>query len=312
MRVGIGSRLLPARANQTAHHFSIVAICLLTLILFWPSLKTAFSLAFRDDRYLQIILAPLVCSFLIFWRRAKIFLMARYSPRQGIPLLLISMLLGIVSVYGGSGRESARLRLAIVATLLVWLSAFLFCYGLQSLRAALYPLFCLFLMFPLPPAWMDRVAAILQNGSASASYAILHISGIPVFRREMLFSLPGFDFEVGPECSGIRSSLALMMVAIIAGYVYLQSPWARSALMLLTIPIALFKNAIRIAVISVLGAYVDRVFVDGPFHHKYGGLVFSVLGAVLFVLVLAGLQRIEKWIRGSPPLEQLTNSIQST
>ena len=173
------------------------------------------------------------------------------------------------------------------------MAAFVLCYGMQSFRAGIYPLCCMFLMIPLLPSWMDRIAAVLQHGSAAISYEILRLSGIPVWRRGMLFSLPGLDFEVGPECSGIRSSLAMMMVAIVAGYVYLRSGWARSALILLTIPIILFKNSVRIVVISTLGAYVDRVFIDGPFHHRYGGLLFSVVGVVLLVLVLAGLQKIE-------------------
>jgi hypothetical protein len=60
-----------------------------------------------------------------------------------------------------------------------------------------------------------------------------------------------------------------MLIAIprnphLAGYICLQSGWARSALILLTIPIVLPKNAARIVVISTLGAQVDQVFLDGP------------------------------------------------
>jgi exosortase len=300
----MGNNTLPAPSSQVARHFWIFAICIPALLVFWPSLKTAFSLALNDDRYLQIGLAPLVCSFLIFWQRTEIFSEACYSLRTGIPLLSLAILLGIVIVYRSPRSGSAGLVFALGAIVLIWLAAFFLCYGVQSLRAALYPLCCLFLMIPFPPVWMDRVAACLQYGSAAVSYAILRVSGIPVLRHELRFSLPGLDFEVAPECSGIHSSLALIMVAIIAGYIYLRSGWARSALILLTVPIALFKNAVRIVVIAVLGAYVNRIFVDGPFHHRYGGLVFSVMGAVLFVLVLAGLQGVERRLSLPRPAPQ--------
>jgi exosortase len=116
-----------------------------------------------------------------------------------------------------------------------------------------------------------------------------------VLRHGVQVSLPGLNFEIAPECSGIRSSLALLLVAIVAGYVYLRSPWARSALIFLTVvPILVLRNAFRIAVISSLGAYVDRAFVDGPFHHQYGGLLFSLLGVTFFALALAMLQRVER------------------
>jgi len=80
----------------------------------------------------------------------------------------------------------------------------------------------------------------------------------------------------------------------VAGYLCLRSWWTRTALIVLTAPIALLKNAIRIVVITLLGARVDRAFFDGPFHHRYGGAIFSVVAVALFVAVLAGLQRLEK------------------
>src|SRR5262249_52340269 len=144
-----------------------------------------------------------------------------------------------------------------------------------------YPLSCLLLMIPPPSSWMDRIAAGLQYESAEVTYIMLRVAHLPVLRHGMDFSLRGLNFEVGPECSGIHSTLALLMVAIGAAYVYLGSGWTRALLVLLTVPIVVVKNAARIVVISTLGAYVNRIFVDGPFHHKFGGLVFSVVGVAL-------------------------------
>jgi exosortase len=292
----MGSHVLPVRSSQASRNLVIFAVCLLTLLVFGPSLKTTIGLALHDDRYLQIAVAPLACSLLLFRRRTEIFSRARYSPRAGAPLLALTVLLGIFSVYSTPGSESTGPLVEVFALILVWMAAFVLCFGVHSFRAGLYPLCCMFLMIPLPSSWMDRIVAGFQHGSAAVSYQILRLSGIPVWRRGTLFSLPGLDFEVAPECSGIHSSLALMMIAIVAGYVCLRSGWARAALILLTIPIALFKNAVRIVVISILGAYVDRAFLDGPFHHQYGGLLFSVVAVALFVLLLAGLQKIERRI----------------
>jgi exosortase len=261
------------------------------LLVFWHSLASAFSLAIHDDRYLQVLIAPLLAAFLIFWNRKAIFPRVRYNLPAGIPLLVAAVLSGIVF-------QSHSLPLAIFAITVTVLSAFLLCFGAESFRAALYPLCCLFLMVPYPAAWMDRVATGLQYGSADVSYLLLRVTGVPVFRHELVFSLPGLDFQVAPECSGIHSSLALLMVSLIAAYLCLQSGWSRAALILLTVPIALVKNAARIVVIAILGAYVDRIYIDGPLHHKYGGLVFSVLGAILFVLALVGLQHLERWVLG--------------
>jgi exosortase len=271
----------------------LVVACFLTIVVFGPALKSVFGLALHDDRYLQTAVAPLACGLLLFWRRTEIFSRTRSYSRSGVLLFSIALLIGVFIRLGRPGSQDTDLRLAVFALVLMWISTFALCFGVYSFRAAIYPLCCLLLMIPLPPSWMDRIASALQHGSAAISYEMLRWSRIPVFRSGLLFSLPGLDFEVAPECSGIRSSLALVVIAIVAGYIYLRSGWSRLVLVLMTIPIALFKNAIRIDSIALLGTYVDRVFITGSFHHRFGGLLFSIVAVALFVPLLVGLQKIE-------------------
>jgi exosortase len=289
----VQSDVLPVRRGPVARSWLMTAIGLGTVCLFWPSLNAIMTLALHDDRYLQVLIAPVACALLMFVRRAEIFSRAQYSPRIGIPLLAVALCLALGTIYQYSGKNGTGLFLAVFAITLAWMSAFVLCYGFQSFRAGIYPLSCLFLMIPPFPSWMDLVARALQQGSAAVSYQLLRFSGIPVLRRGMQFSLPGFDFEVAPECSGIRSGIALIMVGVVVGYLYLHSGWARAVLLILTVPIVVFKNALRIVVLAVLGAYVNRIFVDGPLHHTYGGLVFSIVGITLFGLALAGLLKLE-------------------
>jgi len=296
---------MTVRSTEASRGFVILLVVLLTLLLFGLSLKSVVRLGLHDDRYLQIVVAPFACCLLLFWERTRIFSRANSSPQGGIWLLSVSALMGVLAVSLKPGGEDGAV-LAILAMILLWMGAFLFCCGFDSFRAAIYPLCCLFLMIPLPSSCMDRAAQLLQHASAATSYGILRMTAIPVLRHGMVFSLPGLDFEVAPECSGIHSSLALMMVAIVAGFIFLGSGWSRAALIALTVPIAIIKNSIRIAAIAFLAARVDRWFIDGPFHHRYGGLVFSAVAVVFFVLLLAGLQKIEKWRAGrnfSPRLD---------
>jgi exosortase len=270
-----------------------LAILLSTLALFWSSLAAVVSLSVRDDRYFQIVVGPILCLFLIYRERARIFSEARFSPRLGIPLLLLAVLLGLVLSLQPRGADDNRSLVPVVfAVVLVWMSAFILCYGTRSFRAALFPLCCLLMMIPVPPALMDRITVGLQHGSADVSYALLRLAGIPVFRQGMTFSLPGLDVQVAPECSGIRSCMVFMIMGILAGRVYLRSGWRRWALIVMTIPIAIFKNAVRIVVISSLSAYVNRAILSGPLHHS-GGPVFALVGIALFAPLLVALQRSE-------------------
>ena len=122
----------------------------------------------------------------------------------------------------------------------------------------------------------------------------------------MRLSLPGLEIEVAPECSGIHSCLALALVGLLASRVFLRSGWSRLALVVATVPIAVFKNAIRISVLASLGAYVNRAVLFGPIHRN-GGMVFTPLAVVLLVMLLLTLQKAEMWAtRRHAPLTQET------
>ena len=273
------------------------ALVFAVLILCWPSAMAIADLGAHDDRYVQIAAAPLLCLFLMYWERSQIFPQSGWAARFGVPLVVLALSLYFIfrrSSSDGGAQEGARLPLAVSAMILTWVAAFILCYGTRSFRAALFPLCCLLLMIPVPASLMDKFTVGLEHGSATMSYWILRTAGIPVFAQGMRISLPGLEIEVAPECSGIRSCLALALVGLLAARVCLRNGWSRFALVASTIPIAIFKNAVRISVIASLGAYVNRAVLYGPIHH-YGGLVFTPLGVVLFVALLVGLQRSEAW-----------------
>jgi len=150
------------------------------------------------------------------------------------------------------------------------------------------------MMIPLPTDWMDNISAGYQRGSADMSYAILRLTGVPVFRQGMKFALPGLDIEIAPECSGIRSSLVFFTVGILAAGLYLRSGWKKFALIASTIPIAIFKNAVRIVSLSLLSIYVNRAFLNGPIHHQYGGLLSLPVDLLLFIPLVLALRKSEQ------------------
>ena len=263
------------------------------LLLCWTPLRAAVKLGLHDERYLQMVAAPFLVVFLLYWERHRIFPGAAWSVRAGAPLLAVA-----VSIY--LFLRGASLALSIFGVVLVAMAAFILCFGLRSFRAALFPLGCLLLLIPVPAWVMDNITAGLQRGSAVMSYQMLRLAGIPVFADGMRMSLKGLEIEVAPECSGIHSCIALALVGLLAGRVYLRSNWKVLALVVSTIPIAILKNAVRISVLSSLGAYVNPAFLHGPLHHQYGGLVFAPLGVVLLALLLVGLQSSESWGQRAP------------
>src|ERR1700694_260528 len=137
--------------NQAIRTLSLFGILLSSVALYWPPLRAVVSLALHDDRYFQIAVAPFLCLFLIYWERARIFSKARFSPGAGVPLLFLSVLLCFALIHRWSrNNEPAGLLLAVFAIILVWMAAFIVCYGTRSFKIALFPLCCLFFMIPAP------------------------------------------------------------------------------------------------------------------------------------------------------------------
>jgi len=286
-------------------HLVLLVLWLATVALFGSPLRATVSLSLDDYRYSAINAAPFLCIVLLYIDRNRIFSTSRFSPGLGLPLFSVAAMLAFFLMHRSSGTdEIARLFPIVLAIVLSWLAAFILCYGVSSFKASIYPLCCLLLAVPIPASVLDSFSAALQNGSAACSYALLQLCGVSVYRQGTMFVIPGLEFNIAPECSGIRSACAFLMVALLAGRLFLRSPWARIISVISTIPIAILKNAVRIAVTTSLGAFVDHSFIDGPFHHQYGGLIFAPVDALLFIPLLWALQKIENRSPKTAPVER--------
>ena len=283
------------RRDQIAWPVAAAVITIGFLVVFRTAIWSDLQLSINDDRYIQIVAAPVICLFFLYCDRQNIFSRSRLNLMFGIPLLVAAVVLcTAVAVFHPGWDRITELAFVNGALVTLLAAAFLLCFGTRSFRAAIYPMGCLWLAIPLPSGLVAGLTWLYEQGSAVVTYVLLDVAGISVLREGTHFSIPNLDFNVAPECSGIRSGVALMLLAIVIGRLYLRSSGARILLILSTIPNTILKNAVRIAVTTSLGAFVDRKFMDGPFHHQYGGLVFFPVDFVILVPLVWLLMRIER------------------
>ena len=76
---------------------------------------------------------------------------------------------------------------------------------------------------------------------------MLRVGDIPVLREGNVITLSNITLEVAEACSGIRSLVSLLTLGSLFGYVSGYGPPRRVVLALLTIPIAIVANALRVA-----------------------------------------------------------------
>ena len=283
--------------ERTARTAGFALLAALTLVAFWAPLSTLIRFSFQHEHYSHIILVPLVSASLFLLERGRIFLHVEARWGAGLGLVFAGALLyWFGQRHLASSSENDQLAIAIFSVVVIWVGGFVLCYGLRAFRSGLFPLLFLFLMVPIPDFFLNRAIFWLQTGSAEVSYAVFQLVGVPVLRDGFFFSLPGLTIEVSQECSGIRSSLALMITSLLAGHLFLRSAWTKAVLTLATLPLLIVKNGIRIVTLSLLSVYVDPSFLTGRLHHQ-GGILFFLLALAVLALVLSLLKTSERTVK---------------
>jgi exosortase len=256
----------------------------------WDLLRTSW----QSEYITYIPFIPFISAYLIYENRRKIFSQQGVAPVPGLIIAGVGALILFAGSYGKDLLDHNDHLAVITCSMIVfWSGGFTLIYGVRSLRAASFPLLFLLFAVPIPTVLLEKAITFLQIGSAELSYWFLKLSGMPIARDGFVFYLPTMDIEVAPECSGIRSSLSLVITGVLAAYFFLRTGWARAILMLSIVPIAIIKNGVRIATLSWLGVYVDQRILASDLHRR-GGYLFFVLALALTGGVIVMLRLIEK------------------
>jgi len=196
--------------------------------------------------------------------------------------------LGFSWVAGNSGGAWTAnwLTLATLSFVLLLAGVTAWFLGRQMLSRVSFPLGFLICMVPLPASLTADFEYLLQHSSASVANVGFQVSDLPVFRPgDLEFQLPGITLMVAPECSGIQSTVALFIVSLAAGYVFLRSPWKRALLSLAVIPLGILRNAVRIVTIGELCVHIGPDMINSYIHRK-GGWIFFLVALVPFLALL--------------------------
>lgn len=278
----------------TRAEFSFCAILIATAIVFWKAIYGLVLFSLHNDSGSHIILIPAVTAYFLFAERKHIF--AAVQPSRAIGGVLIFAGLGlywttvehILSLQGND-----VLTATTIALVCIWIGGFLFSYGLLATRNSIFALSLLLLMIPLPDRIVDRLVLLLQATSTELSYLLFQAAGVPTLRHGFFLTVPGVTIEVARECSGIHSSIALFITTLLAAQLFLRGSWRKVLFVIVAVPFAIIKNAIRIVTLTLLAIHVDPSFLTGSLHHK-GGIVFFLIALALLAPLLTVLRKSEE------------------
>jgi exosortase len=289
----IGMRSIPVSETKVSNLLALtfLLVCMLPLAIAWDSMSLLFKLVLENEAFSQIPLIPIVSLFLIYEHRKAIFAEVSFGWILGAATITSGMILLAVARMNLLQLSSTNpVTLLIVAIVVVWLGAFALFFGARAFWVALFPLLFLLFMVPIPEPIHSKLVYLLQAGSSHMVEAFFRIAGVPFHREGFVFNLPGVSIRVAEECSGIHSTLALLITTVLASYIFLKKSWKRVVLCIAVVPIAIFKNGLRIATLSVLAIYVNPDFLHGNLHHR-GGIVFFIIALLPMALLLNLLRR---------------------
>jgi len=284
----------PITISMNQRNLIFVVFSIIVFMIFYVPLRDLWVLSSDDELYSHIFLIPLISAYFIYLKRREIFQNVSYSFSAGFVVLITGTMLYVVGMSQGFKlSQNDYLSLMTFTAVLAWIGGFILFYGMESVKSNLFPFLFLFFMAPIPGMIVERAISFLQIGSTEVSYGLFKLSGIPILRDGFIFHLPGLSIEVAEQCSGIRSSIALLITSIMAGQLFLKSAGRRIVLALVIIPITILKNGLRIVTLSLLGVYVDQEILSSSLH-KRGGIPFFFLSLIFLGAILWLLRRSEK------------------
>jgi exosortase D (VPLPA-CTERM-specific) len=232
----------------------------------------------NDPNFSHGIFVPVFALFVVWQKRKEISEFVCAPSWTGIPILLFGLL---TLVLGSLGAE---LFLSRASLLLVIAGLMVLYWGWPTFRAILFPWAFLLLMIPFPEIILQKVTFPLQIFASKVAAALLPLAGVPVLREGNVITLPRMPLEIVQACSGIRSLLSLVTLAIIYGYLMDNRKWMRILLAVSAVPIAIAANSLRIVATGLLVQYWDPDMAEGFYHTFQGWLIFVVSLVMLFTV----------------------------
>src|ERR1051326_7325552 len=285
-------------AAATRHYWRAFAIISAILFTYAAVLVKLSRDWWFDENYSHGLLVPFIIGFIIWSQRDKF---AAQPARPSVLLGGLAVLFALCALWTGvAGAELYTQRMSLV---LLIAGIVVYFAGLRFLRLLLIPLLLLILAIPIPAIIFNKIAFPLQLFASRCAVWSMQTLGIPVLRQGNVIELKPLNsfatkkLEVVEACSGIRSLMTLITLAVVFAYfTYPRSddssgPSGRmrtygivrtSIIVLSAVPIAILTNAARVSGTGILSHYYGTGVADGFFHEFSGWVVYVVAFLILF------------------------------
>ena len=260
-----------------------------------------------DSNYSHGLLIPFVIGYILWSSRERF----KQTPVRPSGLWGgAAVLCALVALWAGTaGAELFTQRISLV---LMLAGIVVYFWGFRILSLTLVPLLLLALAIPIPIIVWNKIAFPLQIFASKTAVWSMRLFDISVLRAGNVIellprgSVETKKLEVVEACSGIRSLMTLVTLAVVFAYVTYPSDsdagpkswwksygfWRSALLVISAVPIAILTNALRVSGTGVLAHYYGTGIADG-FFHSFSGWAIYIAAALLMFAVGWVLEKFE-------------------
>jgi exosortase len=265
------------RADRTMVGLISAAVVLLAVVA-WPVLAWWRYAYFESaGYYAHAPIIPFIVALMFWYRREDLRRVPLQPTLAALPIVCLS--LGLL-IFAGKRDVLAVGSAAFLICL--WSSVWLL-LGTSFVRAAAFPLGFLILMSPLPGPLLNDATQGIQMLSTHIANQMLHAMTFGTTQVGNVITMDSFVLFVDVPCSGFKTLMAMTTFSAAFAYLVDGPRLKRLLLFLISMPLAVLVNSLRIAMIGVVGDCVSA-----PAAHKFhdwSGVIMLILGfVVLFSL----------------------------
>jgi exosortase len=265
--------------------YKIVTLLFVLILagLYWQTFPALIVDWWVDPNYSHGFLVPLFSAFLIWHQWGAIKKLAPNGNWLGLLVLLGGI---FMLVLGDIAAEEFLLRTSFIVLVA---GLVLFHLGTEIFGRVAFPLAFLLFMVPLPAIIFNAMAFPLQELAAHNAEWTLDLLGVPVLRDGNVIHLKDVSLGVTEACSGIRSLISLLALAVAWAYLTLPTIKPMVVLVASAVPITIGANAGRVVLTGLVSQYFDAAYAQG-FFHSFSGWIIFLFAFVCFVCIYSLIQ----------------------
>lgn len=268
----------PTSVRNAYAAWGSLVIGALIVVVYYRLLEGLAGLWWRNPDFSHGFLVPIFSAYMVWTKRHTLLSKGLAPTWCGIAVVALGLALLFLGTYGAV-IFLARFSLVVVLTGLVLAFG-----GWRILSELRFAILVLLLAIPLPTIVFNQIALPLQIFASRLASNLLALFGVPVLRQGNIIQLPAMTLEVAEACSGIRSLVSLFSFAVFYGYFFEKTFPRRALLALVSIPIAIVANAVRILGTGLCVQYWDPDMALG-FFHQFSGWVMFLVSLICLVMV---------------------------